>query len=54
MPLVQNVLSRYITIETYEGRTRSKMQVDSAGGGLHGEAGNNENKIKVIILYRLN
>ena len=29
------------------------MQVDSAGGGLHGEAGNNENKIKVIILSGL-
>jgi len=49
MPLVQNVLSRYISIETYEGRSRNKIQIDSASGGLHGEAGGNENKTKVLF-----
>lgn len=47
MPLVQNVIQRYLSLDTFEGRPRTKAQIEAVAGALCGEARNDENKTKV-------
>lgn len=47
MPIVQNVIQRYLTLDMFEGRPRTKQQIEAISGGLCGEARSDENKAKV-------
>jgi len=49
MPLVQNVIQRYLSLDTFEGRPRTKAQIEAVAGALCGEARNDENKTKVFF-----
>ena len=51
VPIIQNVLQRYLTFDTFDGLPRSKTQINASAGGLTGEAKHEENKTKVCSFY---
>lgn len=49
IPIIQNILQRYLTFDTFDGLPRTKTQIKASAGGLTGEAKHEENKTKVYF-----
>ena len=47
--IIQNIIQEHLFLDIYEGLTRSKQQVESASGGMLGEANRQANKTKIYI-----